>query len=270
VECRIEDTGKERAEIMRKHNIKYRPEMFDRKELETMYHRQKLSVKDIALVYGVARNTMVKIMKAHKFKLRGKSEQNSLNLKGYKRSKKFRRKISKAIAKYGHPMEGKKHKKESIEKYKESMRNSSNWKWTEKQRKKASKTWKNKFKNDRDYLFKRAEAMAVKPNNCEKKLNKLLDKMGLNYDYVGDFSYWVGGKNPDFVKNNGCKRIIEMFGRYWHTDEEAIKRKFLFGQYGYQTLIVWDDELDDISKLKNKIRRFDDGTFEDTRDIVAT
>lgn len=66
----------------------------------------------------------------------------------------------------------------------------------------------------------------------------------------------LGGKVPDFVNVNGQKKIIELFGDYWHEPEEEQERIDLFAKYGYQTLVIWDYELKDVNKLKEKILEF--------------
>lgn len=81
-----------------------------------------------------------------------------------------------------------------------------------------------------------------KPNKQEKKLIELFYQYNLPYKFVGDFTIWIGGKNPDFINTNGDKKLIEYAGRYWHTEEEMDKRIKLFAEYGFETLIIWDNE----------------------------
>ena len=60
---------------------------------------------------------------------------------------------------------------------------------------------------------------------------------------------------PDFVNINGKKKIIELYGDYWHQDDDPVDRISLFKGYGYDTLVVWERELDDVC-LKSKILEF--------------
>ena len=55
----------------------------------------------------------------------------------------------------------------------------------------------------------------------------------------------LGGKIPDWVNVNGKKRVIELYGNYFHnpkyfpekqTPEDRIN---YFKQFGYDTLIIW-------------------------------
>jgi very-short-patch-repair endonuclease len=98
------------------------------------------------------------------------------------------------------------------------------------------------------------------PNKPEKELAELLEKTFPNeYRYVGDGSFILGGKCPDFLNVNGKKKIIEVFGIYWHKKSEEEERKALFKQYGFDTLIVWDSELDNVPVLSEKLMEFHSG-----------
>ncbi len=97
----------------------------------------------------------------------------------------------------------------------------------------------------------------VKPNKAELKLNDFLQQLLPNeYKYVGDGEFILAGKCPDFVNINGQKKIIELYGNYWHKGETGKERIALFRQYGYETLIVWGSELKDEEELINRILGF--------------
>ena len=108
-----------------------------------------------------------------------------------------------------------------------------------------------------------------KSTKPEIQLNRLLQKLFPGqWKYVGDASFWVtsNGKhlNPDFINIAGQKKIIEMNGDYWHgekrtgrtKEEEEQQRVDLFTELGYQTLIVWQHELEDTDTLKSKVIEF--------------
>ena len=76
------------------------------------------------------------------------------------------------------------------------------------------------------------------------------------WKYTGDFSFWINGKNPDFVNCNGQKKCIEVFGDYWHRNDNPQDRKDIFKEFGYDTLVIWERELKNYSELKFKIHRF--------------
>lgn len=107
--------------------------------------------------------------------------------------------------------------------------------------------------------------MRIKPNRPEKRLRYLLEALFPGeYRYVGDGKVWINGKNPDFINVNGQKKIIELFGTYWHSKrctginntEHRRQREAIFAKYGYRTLIVWQWELENIQRLKGKIKKF--------------
>jgi len=117
---------------------------------------------------------------------------------------------------------------------------------------------------DEEWLKKYAEAQKAKPNKSELILNDFLNRLcPKEYKYVGDFKFWVNGKNPDFVHVNKDK-IIELFGDYWHSKKvtgisEKVHEKELIDHYknsGFETLIIWERELRNLDSLKERINSF--------------
>jgi very-short-patch-repair endonuclease len=122
------------------------------------------------------------------------------------------------------------------------------------------KRWKNIHYRDK-VIKKWMQSCAIKPNKKEVLLNTLLQQiLPKEYKYVGDGQVIIDGFNPDFINCNGQKKIIEMFGDYWHNKsnaKEKDKRRLeAYKTYGYKTLIVWEHELNNFNKLVNKIDRF--------------
>lgn len=110
------------------------------------------------------------------------------------------------------------------------------------------------------------ESWYRKPNKPEKWLNEFLQKI-LPGEYQINVNAEVlilARKCPDFVNINGQKKIIEFNGGWWHGEErtgrtkkeEEQQRIDLFAQEGYQTLIIWETELDNINLLTRKIMSF--------------
>jgi len=99
------------------------------------------------------------------------------------------------------------------------------------------------------------------PNKVETQLLNILNlQLPNEYKYVGKGQLILDGLNPDFVNINGQKKIIELYGDYWHnlphrkiTDSNRLKT---YRKYGYKTLIIWQHELKDSNKLKRKICKF--------------
>ena len=119
-----------------------------------------------------------------------------------------------------------------------------------------------KVNKNPEYMKKRISSLIKKPNNQEKILIDLINKNNLPYDYVGDGKYIIGSKNPDFIHKKENK-IIELFGKYWHTkrarvyEETEDGRIEFFKKYNYQTLIIWEDELKNPDLVLEKIKSFD-------------
>jgi len=131
----------------------------------------------------------------------------------------------------------------------------------------AKERWK-----DPEYKEKQLKAIfkgiRLLPNKPEKFLDKLFQKLFPNqWKYTGDGSFWItsSGKhlNPDFVHVNQ-KKIIEHFGDWWHGEEvtgipneqHERERIDLFAQHGYQTLIIWEHELENTIQLQSKLEEF--------------
>lgn len=107
------------------------------------------------------------------------------------------------------------------------------------------------------------------PNTPERLLISLFEKLKLNFKYTGNGYTWIDGKNPDFTDFEK-KKIVEHFGVYYHGNyfrnkydndfsskrEHEKSRINHFKKYGYDTLIIWENELKNIEKLESKIKRF--------------
>lgn len=130
-------------------------------------------------------------------------------------------------------------------------------KHSDKTRKHLSERRKEIWKTE-DYVRKIMKAYNVQPNKKEKKLDEILQTILPNhYRYVGDGQVILEGKNPDFINCNGQKKIIELFGTYWHETSEERYRKEHFSKYGYDTLIIWEHELKNEKELIEKIKEFE-------------
>jgi G:T-mismatch repair DNA endonuclease (very short patch repair protein) len=121
-----------------------------------------------------------------------------------------------------------------------------------------------KLYTDEGYLKKLQKGLKTKPNKPEQFIIKILRVVNKNnFKFVGNFTKWIGGRNPDFLDKNNNK-IIELFGDYWHSKEltglskleHENERKKHFKKYGYDTLIIWEHELKNKNKIINKINEF--------------
>jgi hypothetical protein len=116
----------------------------------------------------------------------------------------------------------------------------------------AKKHWK-----DPKYQIAICKAAHRKPNKAEKKLDRILQKiLPKEYKYVGDFTTFIGGKNPDFINIGGKMKLIELAGDYWHDKSYPKKRIKCFKRYGFDTLVIWESELRDLNNLIIRIKEF--------------
>lgn len=216
-------------------------------EMRRLYIDEKLSTIKIAKLYGVSQNTIVKRVKTHGIKLRTQSEA----LKGNTIARRFRDKISKA--KKG------KHYSPATE-FKKGFKAPKIWRslW--------SKIMKKKWK-DITYVNKVMHARNARPNKPETKLMKIFDTNSFPFRYVGDGRVVIGGLCPDFIHSKGEKKIIELFGRIFHDPDVSFKKEIqwhrqyfgrmaYYAQFGYDCLILWDDELQDEVSIVERIRGF--------------
>ena len=93
-------------------------------------------------------------------------------------------------------------------------------------------------------------AMEKRPTNPEKKLIRIIEKYNLPFKYTGDGKFWIGRMNPDFISTNKEKICIEVFGRYWHTEDDIEKRSKYFAKYGWKMIVFWEDELEEENVLR--------------------
>ena len=51
---------------------------------------------------------------------------------------------------------------------------------------------------------------------------------------------------PDFLSTNGQRKVIEVFGDYWHKGEDPQGRIDAFAKLGFKCLVIWEHETDTI------------------------
>ena len=55
-------------------------------------------------------------------------------------------------------------------------------------------------------------------------------------------------KNPDFVAM-AERKVIEVFGRYWHKSEEEAQLITAYHAAGWDCLVIWEDELSNVRDM---------------------
>jgi len=76
-----------------------------------------------------------------------------------------------------------------------------------------------------------------RPNGFETSFNEEFFQL----KYTGDFSFFVGTLNPDFILPDS-KLCIDLFGDYWHSGENPEERIEYFLQRGFKLLVIWESE----------------------------
>ena len=117
--------------------------------------------------------------------------------------------------------------------------------WQEHQRVAMQKKWA----TDPEFreMFRKSVLSGRKPTSYEIKLIALFEEKRLPYKYVGDFQYWIKGKNPDFIHSGGRPIVIEVYSRYhlgrWKPIDYEVIRRCHFESCGYTTIFITEDEL---------------------------
>ncbi len=165
------------------------------------------------------------------------------------------------------------HSEETKNKIKNKLKGMKGWERTEESRRNLSNAMKGQTRTkerreniakgmamrwkDQDYVRKQMQSRSVAQNKTEKYLGDLLDLLFPNeWKFVGDGQVIIAGKNPDFININGQKKIIELFGDYWHQGEDPKDRIAIFTPYGYKTLVIWEHELSGGEDLISKLNCF--------------
>jgi hypothetical protein len=111
---------------------------------------------------------------------------------------------------------------------------------------------------DPDFACMMLKAQHIAPNRAERLLYSVLQET-LPGEYVINTkaeTMVIGGKIPDFVSVNGHKKLIELYGDYWHKGHISKDRIDYFKKFGYDTLVVWEHELKDIEAVRTKLLAF--------------
>ncbi|WP_287585488.1 6-carboxytetrahydropterin synthase [Candidatus Borrarchaeum sp.] len=91
----------------------------------------------------------------------------------------------------------------------------------------------------------------LSPNREEQKVIEFMKENKLSFLFVGDGSYIVDGKIPDFI-NKSMRVVVEYNSRFWHSDDnpwyntsdDSEDRRKFFEARGYKFYIIWSDEFE--------------------------
>ncbi len=96
------------------------------------------------------------------------------------------------------------------------------------------------------------------PNGLERQMTAILDRLFPGeWRFTGDGSLVINHGNPDFANVNGQKKLIEVYGDYWHRGENPEQRIVQFREFGWETLVIWEHEVKgDQMQLEERLRAF--------------
>ena len=158
------------------------------------------------------------------------------------------------------PFYGKHHSKEAIEKvvlahkgiswghHTEEFKKYMSILMTGKPRPTLSITKKKQWQ-DPEFAKKMISSWGRNPTKPETKLDELLNVVFPNeYKYTGNGTFSVNGCIPDFTNCNGQKKVIELFGDYWHRGQNPQDRIDKFAEFGFECLVIWEHDLNQKSE----------------------
>lgn len=106
------------------------------------------------------------------------------------------------------------------------------------------------------------------PNKAELKLEGIIDQVCPDFRYNGcvEQGVVIGGRIPDFVNVNGKKKVIELFGTYWHRGQHIEDRIEEYAKFGFGCLVIWENELHNPEKVAAKVKDF---TYNPNTNVVS-
>ncbi|MBA7574393.1 hypothetical protein ES708_16199 [subsurface metagenome] len=94
------------------------------------------------------------------------------------------------------------------------------------------------------------------PTSLEEKFQKIIEKHGLPYKYVGDGKFFIERYNPDFINTNNEKIAVEVYARYYklRNDKSIDKwkedRQKVFNRYGWKIIFFNEVEVNEKNVLE--------------------
>lgn len=97
-----------------------------------------------------------------------------------------------------------------------------------------------------DVAIETANTAKERPNGLERRFWEQHPEL----DYVGDGSLWIDvfyqgrwmKKNPDFILP-GTNCLVELFGEYWHRNDDPDELIAVYAEQGYNCEVLWEYEV---------------------------
>lgn len=125
---------------------------------------------------------------------------------------------------------------------------------SEETKKQISETLLYKMRTDEEFAKSRFAALNIKYNKLEQLFNENTPDSVV---YQGDGKFFLTFKdgrikNPDFVVAHQ-RKVIELFGDYWHRGEDPEELIKQYNEIGFECLVLWEHEVK--KDLENSIAR---------------
>jgi len=102
-------------------------------------------------------------------------------------------------------------------------------------------------------------------NALERRLLSILeDAFPGEFAFTGNYQFRIGRRWPDFTNIRGQRKVIDMFGNYWHSeaktgqthDEHEAERRRYYRGFEWDSIVVWENELENTERLNQRIYDF--------------
>jgi transposase len=258
-------------------------------ELHYLYWVEGLSQSEIAKKFGVTRTIVKRRLKEYSIPVKGRSiisketakrrtrQLSEIMKQRWRKNPEYREKTLKLLRELAEKRQGVKRTdgvfkvghevpSEWREKFRRMYKGKHFSPKTELNSEKAKQLWKRKDYRER-VISGTLKSLRKRPTEPEREILNIMEKHGFPFKYVGNGSVVIGRINPDFIHNNGVKKVIEVFGRAYHDPNISFRKNIpwhqqpfgriaYYAQHGYDCLIIWDDELGDEARIVEKIRTF--------------
>lgn len=217
--------------------------------LSGQYLDQRRSISDIAKQFSVSTTTIFYWLKKRNVRIKTKTESRI----GHVASETARENMSKAQVGRHHP--------ESVKrKIGDAQRGEKNHLWGKKLtedhiaklRQATLDNWQ-----DSNFVEKTLRRLGARPTTPERELASLAPELR----YTGNGSWWrmlPNGKhkNPDF-KVPHQNKVVEVYGDYWHRNDDPQELINLYKQVGIDCLVIWEKEIKKTPEIvSEKIAQF--------------
>jgi len=269
----LEKEGSENSPLLPDLEIKMCNLYKDKNWLYQKYVSEKLSAPRIAKICQCGRTTINAWLKRHGIEIRNLSDAQKGELSHWWKkslSKEAKKKISKSMTAYRaktlkpkiyhdrnwlYKMYVKKKLSSSAIAELCDSYNSQIWYWIKKfniRTRTRSEAIKEIWSTDR-YLQNVLTAFERKPTQPEIIFDEMTPETVV---YTGNRTYWEklpNGKykNPDF-KVIDQNKVIEVFGDYWHRNDDPQELIDLYKQIGFDCLVIWEKEIKETPQLVAK------------------